>query len=302
MSRIRIANRILKSEGLLTLMQRLVGFSWEECVWLYTCTLARRPLIERTVRGHRMYLSTGDAGISRQLRVWGVYEPTATELLSQEIKPGMHVVEIGANIGYYTLELARLVGEAGEVIAIEPDPATMYLLKLNVEANGYENVCLHEIAIGPGNLTASLYLSHSTEWCSLIPRDVHHAHIEVPVRTLDSLVGQRDSIHYVKMDIEGYETEAIKGMHAVLQRNRPGIFVEIHPHIAGVRPTIQFLEVLEDLGYRVKHVVGKASDHRASKVGGTRAIEGTMDIEKLKTDERIASGLGGMVLMLQAAR
>ena len=87
-----------------------------------------------------MYLKLNDAGISRELALLGVHEPIATRLLNQQIKSGMRVIEIGANIGYYTLIAANLVGESGKIYAIEPEPANYALLTKNVEVNGYKNV------------------------------------------------------------------------------------------------------------------------------------------------------------------
>src|SRR5512138_2867115 len=92
------------------------------------------------VHGQTMYLDPGD---SMGLAIQGTYEPEETEAVLRSVKSGMVVVDIGANIGYYTLLFARLVGPQGRVIAFEPDPATFALLKKNVDSNQHRNVELH---------------------------------------------------------------------------------------------------------------------------------------------------------------
>ena len=91
-----------------------------------------------------MFLDSVD---SLRLSFNGVYEPCETEFVMNEIKKGDVVLDIGANIGYYTLIFARLVGEEGKVFAFEPDPENFALLKKNVEINGYHNVVLVQKAI-----------------------------------------------------------------------------------------------------------------------------------------------------------
>ena len=144
--------------------------------------------IEKTVLGNVMYLSLDDVGVSKTLAVYGRHEPISTELFGQEIKEGMCVVDIGANIGYYALQEARLVGEAGRVIAIEPVPDNFVRLKRNVERNGCRNVELRQAAIGNENGTAKIYISRESNWSSLIPRGVHTQSVDVQLWTLDSLL------------------------------------------------------------------------------------------------------------------
>ena len=108
------------------------------------------------VQGHLMWLDRRDA---LELATREVYERTATGIVQREINEGDVVLDIGANIGYYTLLAARLVGPTGQVIAFEPDQTNFALLRKNVEANGYRNVVLVNKAVSDHNGTAELFLN-----------------------------------------------------------------------------------------------------------------------------------------------
>src|SRR5437867_3185244 len=94
------------------------------------------------VRGHWMHLDPTDSVVSPTLRHFGVFEPFETQLVQQMVRPGDVVLDVGANIGYYTLIFAELVGEQGHVYAFEPDPRNFAFLAKNVHSNRYRNVTL----------------------------------------------------------------------------------------------------------------------------------------------------------------
>jgi len=87
-----------------------------------------------------MYIDSRDTTVGTSLLKWGFFEKYETKLFKKSIKRGMVVLDIGANIGYYTLLAARLVGDEGKVFAFEPDPYNYSLLRKNIEANRYNNV------------------------------------------------------------------------------------------------------------------------------------------------------------------
>ena len=89
------------------------------------------------VDGHKMYLDSLD---SLRLSINGIYEEFETGIVKKLIKKGDVVVDVGANIGYYSLIFARAVGDNGKVFAFEPEPTNFDLLKKNLEINGYKNV------------------------------------------------------------------------------------------------------------------------------------------------------------------
>lgn len=135
------------------------------------------------VLGHQMHLDERD---SMRLSFTRVYEPLETQWMFDHVGPNDVVVDVGANIGYYTLLLAKQVGHAGRVFAFEPDPVNFDLLQRNVERNGYRNIVLERLAVS--DVTGSVTLFTNEE-----NRGDHRIHpttsdlpaVEVPSVRLD---------------------------------------------------------------------------------------------------------------------
>ncbi|MDQ3242738.1 MAG: FkbM family methyltransferase [Gemmatimonadota bacterium] len=127
-----------------------------------------------------MYLDPVD---SLLLSMRGIYEPAETALVQQLVGPGSTVLDIGANIGYYTLQFAELVGASGRVIAFEPDPANFELLARNTQLNGYLNVTLVQRAAS--NTAGILNLHRSiTNWGDSRIFDSHDGRSTVEIASL----------------------------------------------------------------------------------------------------------------------
>jgi FkbM family methyltransferase len=171
------------------------------------------------VQGHRMFLDSID---SLRLSIHGVHEPLETELVKKEVKTGDVVLDIGANIGYYTLIFAKLVGQGGKVFAFEPDPYNFALLKKNVEVNGYENVVPIRKAVSNKTGQVKLYLcDNSITGHSIYDLGDGRQSIKIEAITLDDYFKNYDGmIEFIRMDIEGAEGGAIQGMSNLLKRNR----------------------------------------------------------------------------------
>lgn len=164
------------------------------------------------VQGHTMELDPEDHLL---LSLNGFYEPDETELVKQHVRPGSVAVDAGANVGYYTLLLARLVGPEGKVYAFEPHPANFETLRRNVEANGYRNVVLLNKALADRPGTLRLHLGPDAGSHSLVPTR-SRASIEVEATSLDAALGPGARVDFLKMDVEGAEGRALRGMAGVL--------------------------------------------------------------------------------------
>jgi FkbM family methyltransferase len=163
-----------------------------------------------------MYL---DARDSLDLSLNLVYEPFETELVPSLVHENDTVLDVGANIGYYTLILARLVGPRGRVFSFEPDPGNFALLKKNVEANGYKNVVLVNAALSDQPATLKLYLSEENRGDHRIyPSDDQRRAIQIPAITVDDyFAGLSDEIAFIKMDVQGAEAKVLTGMKRLLE-------------------------------------------------------------------------------------
>lgn len=180
--------------------------------WVLSRVKTRRAVVD----GHVMYL---DARDSLDLSLNHVYEPFETELVQSLVHETDTVLDVGANIGYYTLILARLVGPRGRVFAFEPDPANFALLKKNVESNGYKNVVLVNAALSDRPATLRLYLSEENRGDHRIyPSDDARRTIQIPAITADDyLAGLSHEIAFIKMDVQGAEAKVLRGMQRLLQ-------------------------------------------------------------------------------------
>jgi FkbM family methyltransferase len=172
------------------------------------------------VFGHEMFLDPTDSIVSPLLLRDGYFEPYETTLIEAEIRPGDVVLDIGANIGYYTLIFARLVGERGRVYAFEPDPTNFRLLKKNVRANGYHNVIFVQKAVADKAGQLPLFLCPDNKGDHrLFDSHDDRASINIDVTTLDEHFAEfQGEINFIKMDIQGSEARAVRGMEKLLRR------------------------------------------------------------------------------------
>ena len=262
----RMARRLYKEEGTLPLLvetfcqiSKPVLWLYESCRWMW---VRARGLKSFTVLGHQIAVFPKDPGISRELALYKVHEPLATKLLMETLKPGMNAVDIGGNIGYYAMLEARLVGPKGKVIAIEPMPENSAQLCKNVEANGYQNIHIHKVAIGNKDGSALMYIAGKSNWHSMRPNSSSKGEIKVPVCTLDSLLVPYNlpSVDLVRMDLEGYEVTAIEGMKRTLVKYGPRLLVELHPHLVGTAAIEKYLRCLGNLGYTIEWMIEQDRD------------------------------------------
>ena len=191
------------------------------------------------IQGSKMYLNSKDKGVDTTLLVHGVYEAFETDLIKRIIGKGMVVVDIGANIGYYTLIASRLVGNKGRVYAFEPEPSNYQRLCKNIAANRYENVVSVCKAASNINGTAKLYVNPAHTGSSSFAED-HPVHsTEAPqcclveTITLDSFfeqIGRDIKVDFIKVDAEGAEGLVWDGAQKVLGQPHLTMFMEFTPN------------------------------------------------------------------------
>jgi len=215
-----------------------------------------------------MLLDANDPGISRTLALFGTREKEHIYILQRELKEGMVVLDIGANIGYYALMEAALVGAQGHVYAVEPSPQNYLLLKKNVELNHFEKVIdIFHIGISDRIGDAKLYLSSSSNLHTFHPEKYNYTQddylsdnvIDVAITTISEFVKDKKKIDLIRMDIEGYEVEAFQGMMKILEDDyfSPKILFETHrPKYDDKKHSIKkALSNLFKAGYYVKIIV-----------------------------------------------
>lgn len=181
------------------------------------------------VDGHKMFLDKND---SLLLSINKIYEENETNFIKDSINEGDIVIDIGANIGYYTLLFARLVGNTGKVYSFEPDPRNCLLLEKNIQINDYNNIVLEKKAISDKTEKSILYVTDDNAGSTMHKgNSTTKNEIDIDAITLDDYF-KANSIapDFIKIDIEGYELNALKGMKMVLQSsNKIKIMIEYNP-------------------------------------------------------------------------
>jgi len=208
--------------------------------------------------GHKIFLDSND---SLKLSTTGDYEKFETDIVKKVVKKGDVVVDIGANIGYYTLILAKLVGDTGLVYAFEPEPTNFNLLKKNVEINGYHNVILENKAVANLNGKISFYLDSENLGGHSVFMKKDSKSVEIPsIRLDDYLKDVEKKIKFIKMDIEGGELEAIKGMSSILKENNDlKIMAEFNSPLLKDFKIVpeEYLQTFMRFGFKIFHLDGK---------------------------------------------
>ncbi|HLP86296.1 MAG TPA: FkbM family methyltransferase [Candidatus Paceibacterota bacterium] len=203
----------------------------------------------RDIQGSKMILDLNDIGISRELAIYGVHEKNSTREVKNIITKGMNILEVGANIGYYALLETSLAGETGHLYAMEPSPYNFDLLTKNLELNGLKNYDLYKLAAGSQEGKAKFLLSGRSNLSTFIEReDLTGEEVDVDVVKLDNfLVGKK--VDFIRMDVEGYELEILKGAEISLSTGKKPkyFFIEVHSELLHKKNS-SAKEVVEFLG------------------------------------------------------
>ena len=232
--------------------RKLVASAIRSVVWIFLSKA--RSEIKCRIHHFNFHLNALDAGISRELYIYGVHEPLTTHILMDIVKPGMTVVDVGANLGYYTLLEARLVGPQGKVIAIEPYPRSVRFLRRNIVENEFSYiVSVVEAAVGDCEAYVDFAVSEKANWNRILDMSTSETDIstiKVKMIRLDDVVGNCP-IDFIRMDIEGAEVKAIRGAFETITSSVPILCIELHPQIINPRELKHMLEILDGIGYRI---------------------------------------------------
>lgn len=194
--------------------------------------------------------------IDRELMLSGCFEPATTQRIKQLVQPGMKVLDVGANIGYFSLLLARQVGASGHVWAFEPTQAYGQRLREHLQINQLESrVTVVPMALSDHRDQAEISIGEAS--ATLHPLDNAPARgcETIQLRKLDELVDELgiDRVDLVKVDIDGHEPAFLRGAEKTIRKHQPIMIIEFFQgnlDMAGgdVR---QLKEQLETLGYRL---------------------------------------------------
>lgn len=210
----------------------------------------------RTKDNQTILVNPNDEYISRSIMMLGEWEPHIRTILNKFVKPGMHVMDIGANIGTHTLLLSKLVEDSGKVYAFEPCKLNHDILLQNLIINKCKNTVLYKYGLGESK--SDMYIE--SRWSQCEKKDNYGAvslqqfstSLEdecINILSLDDL--ELEKLDFIKIDAEGMEDKILLGGKKTLTKCRPVFIIEIHPqYVSRVK------QLIEELNYNLHQIRG----------------------------------------------
>lgn len=197
--------------------------------------IKNRRLCVTTRRGARLAVHPGSMEIyAAIINNAGAWNPHILETCRSLLQPGQVFYDIGANIGFISIELERAFDGNLTALAFEPQPELSRIVLLSAKINGYERVRVFEAMLGDHEGTAHLFVGSHTIHASAVARETGSRRIERQLVTLDRFAGQEDlpEPDLIKIDIEGGELSALRGGADLIRRSQPHIVFESDENMA----------------------------------------------------------------------
>jgi FkbM family methyltransferase len=215
----------------------------------------RQPLLVE-LESFKIYVRRDDWVVGAQIIRDKIYEPHVTREMRPLLRSGAVMVDIGANIGYFSLLAASLMGPSGKVIAFEPLFDNCELINLSIRANNLGNIVVYPYAVAETEQMLAFIIEGSDGTMAelsagqFVPPHDQLAHAV----TLDKMLRDEPKIDLVKMDTEGTEARVLKGMLNIIRHHRPVIFTELHPALLKAKSDVtpeRYLNDIRELGYEL---------------------------------------------------
>jgi FkbM family methyltransferase len=220
-----------------------------------------RGLIPKKIhyRGVDLVLNQTDPVLCGAIAL-GCYDWADVDTFEQILRPGMCVIDVGANIGIYTAVAALKVGQKGHVISIEPNPDIARFIGETIHANNFQNVRIFNVALSNVTGSGKLFIANENAGDSRIFEcEDKRQIITIRTTTLDDLIEKEaiPPIDVIKMDIQGAEAIALEGMEKTLAKNSNiRILMEFWPY--GIRRSghdpAKMISGLWDLGFSIYEI------------------------------------------------
>jgi FkbM family methyltransferase len=201
--------------------------------------------------------SARDVHVSADIAEHGIWEPAETRFLQAVLRQGDVFVDVGANIGYFTLLASRLVNDAGAVLAFEPEAENFALLEANCRRNGCGNVRCYQAALGQENASGTLYLNEQNRGDhSLYPEQPGRVAQDINIVNGSRLICARHPrVNFIKIDTQGAECDVLSGLGELIAASAAELimlieFSPMHLKNAGTGGR-QLLELLAGYDWRM---------------------------------------------------
>jgi FkbM family methyltransferase len=194
-----------------------------------TVPLGDGVILARVLGRYKMYLYTSDRGFAAHVMMDGYWESWLSLFFMRQIKPGMAVIDVGANFGYYTCLFADATGAKGRVLAIEPAPATARLLRDTVQLNGFAGYThVEEAACGDSESEIAIYIPENEPKNASVFNMPGTKPTLVRQTTLDIMCAAWPRVDMIKIDAEGAEEAIFAGMQEIWKKHRPQLIIEFN--------------------------------------------------------------------------
>lgn len=212
----------------------------------------------------RLIVHTNDVGVGFPLLLKGEYEKTQTEIFLSTLKPEDTVLDIGANIGYYTVLAGKAVGQKGRIIAFEPDRENNILLDKNITLNKLTNVTVINKAVSRSTATLE-FNSAPNKAESGLSQGKETGSYTVCAIALDDFLSSQNfkKINVIKIDIEGAEIGALEGGRKELSKMKDvTLFIEYNPASLKLyqKDPTELLAIISDFGFTIEHIIDHTQD------------------------------------------
>lgn len=205
----------------------------------------------------------------------GDFELNEINFLKKILKKDDYFIDIGANIGLFSINAARIIGENGKIISFEPSPVTFSRLKENIDLNNFKNVDIRNIGISDkkGELTLNISETGHDAWDTFatnIDKKMFNKCTTVPVHTLDEELKEfdKEKIALVKIDVEGWEKFVLHGAKDFLTKYEPVLMVEFtenNTEAAGYN-VLEIYDIMNTFGYQwYKYINGNLVPEKRNK-------------------------------------
>lgn len=197
-----------------------------------------------------------DEWIQQQIFLFGYFDEPGINFIKKNLKKDDVFIDAGANIGAYSLIASKIVGDQGKVISFEPVNSTFDHIQENISLNNLKNIDLHKTALGEKKEKITIYSgdNSNTGNSSIIKNEASHsASEEIQCINFDEEFSDLKRINFLKMDIEGAEFYALKGMIKSLEKFKPTILIEISDEIIEKADYSKddLIELLTNIGYQL---------------------------------------------------
>ncbi|MDB4349668.1 FkbM family methyltransferase [Omnitrophica bacterium] len=242
----------------------------------------RGHVVRRVNDSYKMYLDISDTGISQALYLYGTREKDQVYIVQNVLKRGMKVLDIGANIGYYVLLEAGIIGDSGRIYAFEPHLDNVNILKKNIELNGFsDRIELSQRGISDKDGTMEFFVSPKSNLHTLNPSFFKptktarfNGSIKIDVVDIKRVLREKSPIDFVRMDVEGHEVEVLGGLCEALEYMKvfPSILFETHfPRYDDIKHDMRsVLRGLFERGYKVEAIVSNDESKGLLRKAGYR--------------------------------